>query len=118
MIVLPVAALSRDGVVEETESFAAVVDSVSKDFEVKVRPKKGTPEYYEYKVEAYNRFWKSLIPNQSRFQYAGNVGMFNLGLGWHYGGKDRRLWETDFMFGLLLKNNKHHNHMTFTMRQS
>lgn len=118
IVVLPVAALSRDGVVEQTESLSVVVDSVSKDFEVKVRPKKGTPEYYEYKVEAYNRFWKSLIPNQSRFQYAGNVGMFNLGLGWHYGGKDRRLWETDFMFGLLLKNNNHHNHMTFTMRQS
>lgn len=93
-----------------------VVDSVT---DAKPRkPQKGTPEYYEYKVESYQRFWRSLIPNQSRFQYAGNVGMFNLGLGWHYGGKERRLWETDFMFGLLLKHNTPHNHMTFTLRQS
>lgn len=82
------------------------------------KPAKGTPEYYEYKVERYQRFWRALIPNQSRFQYAGNVGMFNLGLGWHYGGKERRFWETDFMFGILLKHNTKHNHMTFTLRQS
>lgn len=91
-------------------------DSVSKAHEPK--PIKGTLEYYEQRVEAYNRFWKGLIPNQSRFQFAGNVGMFNLGLGWHYGGAERRLWETDFMFGLLLKKNTEHNHMTFTLRQT
>ena len=82
------------------------------------KPLKGTSEYYKYKMEAYNRFWHSLIPNQTRLQYAGNVGMINLGLGWHYGGQERRLWETDFMFGWLPKHNTPHNHMTFTLRQT
>lgn len=83
-----------------------------------LRPKKGTPEYYEYRVNAYNRFWRGLIPNQTRFQYAGNVGMFNLGLGWHYGGPERHRWETDFMFGFILKHNNPKNYLTFTLRQS
>lgn len=117
-LLLPIKTLSHDDIVAQTDTLVSLIDSVAKNSHEKVKPKKGTPEYYEYKVEAYTRFWKSLIPNQSRFQYAGNVGMFNLGLGWHYGGKERRLWETDFMFGLLLKNNNRHNHMTFTLRQS
>lgn len=96
----------------------SAVHSYSYDYKKSPKPLKGTPEYYEYRVEAYNRFWRSLIPNQTRFQYAGNVGMFNLGFGWHYGGSERRLWETDFMFGLLLKYNTQHNHLTFTLRQS
>lgn len=82
------------------------------------KPRKGTLEYYEYKVNAYHQFWRSLIPNQARFQFAGSVGMLNLGLGWHYGGKERRRWETDFMFGLVLKNNNPKNYTTFTLRQS
>jgi len=83
-----------------------------------LRPKKGTPEYYEYKVNAYNRFWRGLIPNQARFQYAGSVGALNLGLGWHYGGRERRIWETDFMLGVIFKNQNPHNYITFTLRQS
>lgn len=83
-----------------------------------LRPRKGTPEYYEYKMQAYNRFWTGLIPNQSRLQFAGSVGMINLGLGWHYGGPQHHRWETDFMLGFLLKNHTPHNHLTFTLRQS
>lgn len=83
-----------------------------------LRPKKGTPEYYEYRINAYNRFWRSLIPNQARLQYAGNVGMINIGLGWHYGGPERHRWETDFMLGLILKNDNPKNYYTFTLRQS
>lgn len=100
-------ALGREGV-------SLLQDTVVK----RVKPAKGTPEYYEYKVESYNRFWRGLIPNQARTQYAGSVGMINLGLGWHYGGKERHRWETDFMFGLILKNNNPHNYLTFTLRQS
>lgn len=113
-----VGAQSPQLVSQDSDATCSIVvgDSINKPHEAK--PVKGTPEYYEQRVEAYNRFWKGLIPNQSRFQFAGNVGMFNLGLGWHYGGRERRLWETDFMFGLLLKKNTEHNHMTFTLRQS
>ena len=85
---------------------------------LKIKPAKGTPEYYEYRVERYRQFWRSLIPNQARVQYAGSVGAANLGLGWHYGGRDRRLWETDFMFGFVPKNSAPDAHTTFTLRQS
>lgn len=84
----------------------------------KERPAKNTPEYYEYKIQRYQKFWHSLIPNQARVQYAGSVGMINMGLGWHYGGREHRLWETDFMFGYLPKNHSKDEHYTFTLRQS
>ena len=71
---------------------------------VRTKPPKGSPEYYEYRMERYNQFWRSLIPNQARVQYAGSVGAANIGLGWHYGGRDKRLWETDFMFGFVPKS--------------
>ena len=75
-------------------------------------------DYYEKRVEAYRRFWRGLIPNQARVQYGGSVGAANLGLGWHYGGKDKRLWETDFMFGFVPKSSAPEAHLTFTLRQS
>lgn len=112
----PVTLLGVDSVTLSRADSTIHLDSYG--YKKRPKPLKGTPEYYEYRVEAYNRFWRSLIPNQTRFQYAGNVGMFNLGFGWHYGGRERRLWETDFMFGLLLKYNTQHNHLTFTLRQS
>ena len=85
---------------------------------IKVKPQKGTPEYYEQRVEAYHRFWRSLIPNQARVQYAGSVGAANLGLGWHYGGREHRLWESDFMFGFVPKSSAPEAHLTLTLRQS
>ena len=69
-------------------------------------------------MERYNQFWRSLIPNQARVQYAGSVGAANIGLGWHYGGRDKRLWETDFMFGFVPKSSAPEAHLTFTIRQS
>ncbi|MBR3732921.1 MAG: hypothetical protein IKN22_00125 [Bacteroidaceae bacterium] len=85
---------------------------------VRTKPAKGSPEYYEYRMERYNQFWRSLIPNQARVQYAGSVGAANIGLGWHYGGRDKRLWETDFMFGFVPKSSAPEAHLTFTIRQS
>lgn len=82
------------------------------------KPAKGSPEYYEYRVERYKHFWRSLIPNQARVQYAGSVGAANIGLGWHYGGRDKRLWESDFMFGFVPKSSASEAHLTFTLRQS
>lgn len=78
----------------------------------------GAQQVSEDRVERYQRFWRSLIPNQARLQYAGSVGMVNLGLGWHYGGRDHRLWETDFMVGYLPKHHSKDERYTFTLRQS
>lgn len=85
---------------------------------IKSKPLKGTPEYYESRVKAYRHFWESLIPNQGRIQYAGSVGLFNWGIGWHYGGKQKRLWETDIMYGFIPKHHDEGWHSTFTLRQT
>ncbi len=40
---------------------------------------------YEARLARRNRVWMSLRPNFYRFQYAGSIGLLNLGAGWHYG---------------------------------
>lgn len=62
--------------------------------------------------------WHRFLPSQARVQYAGSVGALNAGLGWHYGGREKRLWETDFMFGFVPKRSAPRAHLTFTLRQS
>lgn len=99
-------------------SLASLTAAAREADSTRTKPAKGTSEYYEYRVEQYRRFWHSLIPNQARVQYAGSVGAANIGLGWHYGGRDKRLWETDFMFGFVPKNSAPKAHATFTLRQS
>ena len=99
-------------------SAAAIVPETTPTDSSNVKPAKGTPEYYEYRVERYRHFWHSLIPNQARLQYAGSVGAASIGLGWHYGGRERRLWETDFMVGFVPKSSAPDAHVTFTLRQS
>lgn len=45
---------------------------------------------YEARLARRNRVWMSLRPNFYRFQYAGSIGLLNLGAGWHY-------WQTSPM---------------------
>ena len=37
--------------------------------------------------------WLALLPNQTVLQYAGSIGLFNFGVGWHYGRGEH--WETE-----------------------
>lgn len=71
---------------------------------------------YEHRLERYEKFWNSLIPDFARIQYAGSVGLINAGLGWSYGKRDQ--WETDLMFGYLPKYDTENVKLTFTIRQS
>lgn len=71
---------------------------------------------YEARLARRNRVWMSLRPNFYRFQYAGSIGLLNLGAGWHYG--KRHQWETDFMFGYVPRYDKDEAFATFTLRES
>ena len=72
---------------------------------------------YKRSLERYHRFWSSLIPNQTKVQYAGSIGVVSLGLGWHYGKKHHR-WETDFMVGYLPRFESATPKVTLTLKQS
>lgn len=61
-------------------------------------------------------YLKDVLPNTFRIQYAGSVGLINIGCGWTYGKK--RQWETDFMFGYVPKYDKDYAFATFTLRQT
>lgn len=75
-------------------------------------------ETYKYKkrVESYRDFWESLMPTYSKIQYAGGMGLVNLGLGWQYGKKDQ--WETDVFLGFIPRYSSDETKITFTLKQN
>lgn len=71
---------------------------------------------YERRLERYQQFFNSLTPDFVRVQYAGSVGLFNVGCGWGYGKSNQH--ETDIMFGYVPKYDKDSPFFTFTLRQT
>ena len=78
--------------------------------------------YHRKKLNRYERRrlrswkrWSRLIPNQATLQYAGSIGLMNVGLGWHYGKHDN--WETELLFGFLPKYHTGSAHATFTLKE-
>ena len=74
-------------------------------------------EKYRKRIERYNRFWHGLIPSQVKLQYAGSIGLFSVGMGWHYG-HQRRTWETDLLLGYLPSFHTRESRITMTAKQS
>lgn len=72
-------------------------------------------ERYMRRVERAHRRWMGLIPNKVMAQYAGNIGMLSIGIGWDYGRKDR--WETYLIAGYLPKQESRDDYWTFTLKQ-
>lgn len=70
---------------------------------------------YERNKERLQRGWGKLIPNQYTLQYAGSIGMFSAGFGWHYGRHDH--WESEFLVGFVPKFHSDHARATFTLKQ-
>lgn len=71
---------------------------------------------YEQRIAQLQRKWMKLIPSLGTFQYAGNIGIASIGLGWDYGKNDR--WETSLQFGFLPKYHADKADMTFTLREN
>lgn len=71
---------------------------------------------YNRYVKRYQKGWMKLIPNLATLQYAGDIGMFSLGIGWDYGKHDR--WETHFLIGYLPKYHADAHDATFTLKEN
>ena len=77
-----------------------------------------TDETYKYKdrITTYQQFWESLIPTYSKFQYAGGMGLVNMGMGWAYG--KNRQWETDVFLGFIPRYSSERSKFTMTLKQN
>ncbi len=70
----------------------------------------------DWRIHRYRKHWMALIPTQSIFQYAGNMGLFSVGMGWDYG--RHKQWETNLLFGFLPKYRSGNNKITMTLKQN
>ena len=71
---------------------------------------------YQKRIEGYQSMWSKIIPSHTKLQYAGSMGFLSVGIGWHYGTKDR--WETDLFLGFLPKYSTDRVKMTMTLKQN
>lgn len=71
---------------------------------------------YQKRVAKYRNLWESLIPDYSKLQYAGGMGLVNMGLGWTYGKKEQ--WETDVFLGFIPRYSSDKSKITMTLKQN
>lgn len=71
---------------------------------------------YERKLERYQRGWNRLIPRYQKLQYAGDMGLISVGIGWDYGKKKQ--WETDIFLGYLPRFDGDDGHVTITLKEN
>lgn len=95
------------------ETLPVEMDSVSNAYETEMQRK---IERYEQRIEKYNNFFNSLVPDFVRFQFAGSIGLVDAGCGWEHG--KRKKFETDIMFGFVPKYEKDAAFITFTARET
>ena len=69
---------------------------------------------YDRRIHRMRKHWESLIPTQSIIQYAGNMGLISIGMGWDYG--KHRQWETDLLIGYLPKFQSRRGKLTMTLK--
>lgn len=95
------------------ETLTVEMDSVSNAYEAEMQRK---IDRYEQRIEKYNNFFNSLVPDFVRFQFAGSVGLVNAGCGWEHG--KQKKFETDIMLGFVPKYEKDAAFVTFTARET
>lgn len=70
----------------------------------------------EADTKAYSHDNVRLVPDFLRVQYAGSIGLVNVGCGWEHG-KGKK-FETDIMLGFVPKYEKEAAFLTFTIRET
>lgn len=73
------------------------------------------PSFYARQMARYRRDWSRIIPNQTTVQFAGNIGAYAFGPGWHYGRHDN--WESELLLGYVPRSNGSPHHYTLTFKQ-
>lgn len=71
---------------------------------------------YDRRMNRYHRHWSRLIPTQNIMQFAGNMGLASIGVGWDYG--KHRQWETHLLFGFIPQYDSHRTKLTMTLKQN
>ena len=81
-----------------------------------VRVESATMSRYDRRIHRRREHWAELIPTQFIMQYAGNMGLMSIGIGWDYG--KHKQWETNLMFGYLPKISSHRGKLTMTLKEN
>lgn len=71
---------------------------------------------YDRRIYRYRNMWNSLIPTQFITQFAGNMGMLSVGVGWDYGRRSQ--FETNLLVGYLPKFHSSRAKITMTLKQN
>lgn len=71
---------------------------------------------YDRRIYRYRNMWNSLIPTQFITQFAGNMGMLSVGVGWDYGRRSQ--FETNLLVGYLPKFHSSSAKITMTLKQN
>ena len=71
---------------------------------------------YDRRIHRHREHWAELIPTQFILQYAGNMGVMSVGIGWDYG--KHKQWETNLLFGYLPKISSHRGKLTMTIKEN
>lgn len=71
---------------------------------------------YEQRVIDRKKAWTKLMPDLFTVQYAGGIGMFSGGIGWHYGRS--RQFETHLLVGFTPKQRPYPAYWTVTLRET
>ena len=57
-----------------------------------------------------------IVPQHSKLQYAGSMGLLSAGFGWSYGNKNN--WETDVMFGYIPRYTTDKGKLCITIKEN
>ena len=102
-------------VVSTTITTEAIIDSLyNRDVDLYEMPRQETG--YDRRVHRIRKHCDSLIPTQTIAQYAGNMGVLSLGVGWEYGKHGQ--WETNLLFGYLPKFRSDRAKITITLKEN
>ena len=71
---------------------------------------------YEKRIAGYQSFWQSLMPTYTKLQYAGGMGLLNVGAGWAYGKNQQ--WETEVFLGFIPRYSSDNAKLTMTLKQN
>lgn len=97
-----------------TNCLAAGIEYVGDDSVYLEKPDKIS--VYDKRQHIYRKNWGALIPTQCVVQFAGNMGLLSLGVGWDYG--KRCQWETNLLFGYLPQFSSSRSKITMTLKEN
>lgn len=110
------AALSANGAERDSVSIADSLLYLDIAPTENVRIENAGMTKYDRRIHRHREHWAELIPTHFILQYAGNMGVMSVGIGWDYG--KHKQWETNLLFGYLPKISSHRGKLTMTIKEN